>query len=74
MMIRQVEYRDGLLYCARHVALVKLLWKEQTYLMHPAYWCPVCKGFVASDAVPEEARREVVNPMQPLVHGKGAEL
>ena len=73
MVITNVEYRKGQLYCAEHVALVKLIWKEQTYLMHPAYWCPACKEFVASDAVPEEARREVKNPMEPLAHGQGDE-
>jgi len=69
-MITHVEYRDGVLYCAEHIALVKLVWKEQTYLMHPAYWCPACKEMVASDAVPEAARREASNPMVPLVHGQ----
>ena len=69
MLITNVVYRAPHLYCARHVALVKLLWKEQTYLMHPAYWCPACKELVAYDAVPEEARREASNPMEALVHG-----
>ena len=74
-VITNVVSRNGSLYCAAHVALVRCIWKEQTYLMHPAYWCEACREFVASDAVPEEMRREASNPMaEPLVHGKEREV